>query len=199
MSELGSQWLSGAVLHSGLELLDHLIAGILHNFTGEYQVIWSEDDWKQVKSGSYTFLFGYMNDAVSVSYEGMGRTDTIILYAGTYIHWTKKLQYTVSEHKPATALFHQAAVTRLVSILQHRVLAPVHPFPIPINCMAVVLSFIDPKDSQRLSMCSSSLHITLQSQSLWQLAYIFRFGDPMFSLQSVDWRSAYRNQASSVP
>lgn len=189
------EWLHGEVLHSGLELLDRLLQSILCAFGGDFRLISAEDDWKQVQSGAYQFLLLYLDQAISVSYEGNGKSDTIVLFARNYTHWNGKLQYTVSAFRPATALLDQFAAFQLASLLKSRVFAPVPPLAgLPVNCLATILAFLSPADCKRLSLSSFGLYMTLQSQSLWQLTYILRFGDPMFALKAVDWRTAYSHQ-----
>lgn len=194
--EWARDWLAGEVIHSRLDLLDRLVQSILMHLGRDYRVLWTEDDWKQVQSGHFQIILMYLDDAISLTYEGSGKADNIVLYARNYVHWHGKLQYTVSFTRPAAALMDHKAAIQLVSLLQYRVFSPVHPLAeLPVNCLATVLAYLSPTDSNRLSVSSYSLYITLQSQSLWQLAYIFRFGDPMFSLNTVNWRIAYSHQA----
>lgn len=194
------EWLQGEVLHSGLELLDKLIQSILCAVGRNFQVISAEDDWKQVQSGPYQFILLYLDQAISISYQGNGKSDTILLFARNYTHWHGKLQYTVSAFRPATALLDRFSAIQLVSLLKSRIFSPIPALAgLPVNCLASVLAFLSPADCNQLNLSSFGLYTALQSQSLWQLTYILRYGDPMFALTTVDWRAAFSHQAQVSP
>ena len=196
--------LNGHTVYNRVHLLELLLTAITESATAApIQPTVSTDDFceytVQLPGEAVSIMLVYLPDAISYSYSHSLRSDTVVLHAATYTTWTVRKQYTVTPEHTVAGLVPVSALQRLSNVLLSRVFFPqVCFFRLPSDCLSVLYSYLSLSDLQSVSLVSYSAAAALQSQALWQSLYIARFGDPMFHLSTVDWRSAYRHTSNTA-
>jgi hypothetical protein len=189
---------SQLIFYNPHQVLTYYLLSILSSlFSVSIQI--SSDSYTSLllthSSGSLTLLMLYMPDNIIIDSTNLhGQIITIHLKLNSYSNPIHTLKYTVSEHKPFEALLKPPA-RRLRFVLENRLIGICSRLSsLGDGILYTIMSFLKSRDIRALIISEHRLHERSSNKIFWKGIYSFRYGDPIFKTEFVNWKDLYLNK-----
>ena len=145
--------------------------------------------------GSLTLVLLHMPDNIIIDSTNLhGQIITIHIKLNSYSNPIQTLKYTVSEHKTFDALLKPAA-KRLKCVLENRLFGKCSRLgSLGDGILYTILNFLKSRDIRALIISEHRLYERSSNKLFWKGIYSFRYGDPIFKTEFVNWKELYFNK-----
>lgn len=180
------------------QVLTHYLLSILSSLFS-VSVLISSDSYTSLilthSSGSLTLLMLYMPENIIIDSTNLhGQIITIHIKLNSYSNPIQTLKYTVSEDKPFEALLKPPA-RRLKCVLENRLLGKYSRLSnLGDGILYTIMSFLRSRDIRALIISEHRLYERSSNKLFWKGIYSFRYGDPIFKTEFVNWKDLYLNK-----
>lgn len=189
---------SQLTFYNSHQVLTHYIISILSSlFSVSIQM--SSDSYSSLllthSTGSITLLMLYMPDNIIIDSTNLhGQIITIHIKLNSYSNPIQTLKYTVSEHKPFESLLKPAA-KRMKCVLENRLIGKCSRLAsLGDGILYTIMSFLKSRDIRALIISEHRLYERSSNKLFWKGIYSFRYGDPIFKTEFVNWKELYLNK-----
>lgn len=189
---------SELVFYNCSQVLTHYINSILSSLFS-LQIQLSSDNYTHIllthSTGCLTVMLLYMPDHLIIDSTNLqGHFITVHLKLSSYTHPIHTLKYTVSQSKPFEGLLKPAA-GRLKYILRNRLIGTCSILSsMGDGILYTILSFLKSRDIKALILTEYKLYERTTKKLFWKGIYSFRYGDPIFKTEFVNWKDLYLNK-----